>query len=86
MPFSNLRNRRSNLTFDAESCSISAGFDPVTGHLCEIFINDRGKSGTELERRYYWAGVAASKILQGEPIPHDFDQWVRDEDLAKSEK
>ena len=86
MPSLNLRNRRHNLTFEAESCSISAGIDPVTGQLCEIFINDRGKSGTELEKRYYWAGVAASKILQGEPIPHDFDQWVRDEDLAKFEK
>lgn len=83
MPSSNLPNRRHTLTFGAEVCLISVGIDPNSGHLCEIFINDRAKSGTELEKRYYWAGVVASLILQGEPIPEDFDKWVQDEDSAK---
>lgn len=59
-----LPSRRATLTEEVGPFSVSVSF--VEGIPVEVFMTDRGKSGTELEEILYELGVAVSKIMQGE--------------------
>ena len=80
-----LPNRRPGDVFETmnpitgERGSISISYHPESGHICEIFFTGRDKDGTELEVRQRAAGIVASKVLQGEPIPEEFNEWVENE-------
>jgi len=46
--------------------AVSVSFND--GHPCEVFVVQRGKSGTEIEALLHDLGVAASRIMQGKPV------------------
>lgn len=61
-----LPTRRPCENVEVGNIVFSVGFDPRSGHACELFIAKRDKSGTELEKRQMQAGIMMSKALQGE--------------------
>lgn len=44
--------------------AVTVGFHPTSGAPLEVFLTQRGKSGTPLEGALYDLGVTASKIMQ----------------------
>jgi hypothetical protein len=63
-------NRRYTVTEQVGPFSVSVGFmQDHRGEYTipfEVFIDSRGKSGTELEGFLHEIGVRASKLMQGE--------------------
>ncbi len=45
--------------------TLRLGWHPVTGAPCDLFIDQRGKSGGELNIILQDFGIAASKLMQG---------------------
>jgi hypothetical protein len=65
---SDIPARRAGITESIEgdgfSFAVTVGFHPIYGSPLEVFLTQRGKSGTPLEGALYDLGVAASKIMQ----------------------
>jgi hypothetical protein len=66
----NLTNRRLCVTEQVGPFAVSVGFvQDAHGEWtipCEVWVNARGKSGTELDGHLYEIGVLVSKLIQGE--------------------
>lgn len=63
-------NRRASVTQQVGQFAVTVGFkQDHTGEWTvpfEVFITQRGRSGSELDETLYELGVTASKIMQGE--------------------
>lgn len=57
-------NRLVCITTDIGPFAVTMSF--VDGHAVEMFMTDRGKSGTQLDDILYELGVTVSKMMQGE--------------------
>lgn len=70
MTKTDLPTRRTHITerIDAPAFggefAVTVGFDPRNNMPCEVFVTQRAKSGTQMERLLYDIGVVASKIMQ----------------------
>ena len=49
---------------DGFSFAVTVGFHPTYGSPLEVFLTQRGKSGSPLEVTLYDLGVTASKMMQ----------------------
>tara|TARA_R110000824_G_scaffold307775_1_gene495388 strand:- start:65 stop:400 length:336 start_codon:yes stop_codon:yes gene_type:complete len=67
-PLSDIPARRISITEsvagDGFSFAVTVGFHPTYGSPLEVFLTQRGKSGTPLETTLYEIGVTASKMMQ----------------------
>ena len=63
-----LPNRRPCVTVGAGPFAITTSWHPLTGEVCEVFVTQRAKSGSELDQHLYELGVAASKAMQLEDL------------------
>ena len=65
---SDIPTRRTSVTESVNgegfSFSVTVGFHPTYGSPLEVFLTQRGKSGSPLELTLYEIGVAASKMMQ----------------------
>ena len=61
-----LPNRRPHIGETVGPFKFTVSCHPATGAPVEVFINERAKSGTELEAHLYELGVRISKVMQGE--------------------
>ena len=65
-------NRRQCRTVSIGPFAATVSFLPhpdnpqLCGPPCEVFITDRGKSGSQLDEDLYELGVMVSKLMQGE--------------------
>lgn len=80
-----LPTRREHETVDVDCgrhgiFTLRLGWHPVTGAPCDLFIDQRGKSGGELNAIFQDFGIAASKLMQGRAavaIPPKVSWWRR---------
>lgn len=63
-----LPTRREHETYDLGPFTVRIGRDPETANVCEVFFDQRGKVGTELNAFLHDAGVLISKVLQGKEV------------------
>lgn len=63
-----LANRRECLNVTIDSFVLTIGYHPETGDVCEAFICDRGKPGSELDHTLARIGTVISKAIQGEDV------------------
>ena len=65
---SDIPARRASVTESVKgngfSFAVTVGFHPTYGSPLEVFLTQRGKSGTPLEVTLYDLGVTASKMMQ----------------------
>ena len=67
------------------SFAVTVGFHPIYGSPLEVFLTQRGKCGSPLEKTLYEIGVTASKLMQ------DYDTSgtkirVLEEELAETKE
>jgi hypothetical protein len=60
-----LPTRREHETHDLGPFTVRIGRHPESGQIVEVFFDQRGKVGTELNQFLHDAGVLISKVLQG---------------------
>ncbi len=63
-----LPTRREHKTYDLGPFTVRIGRDPNTGQVIEVFFDQRGKVGTEMNHFLHDAGVLVSKVLQGKDV------------------
>ena len=61
--------RREHETYELGKFTVRFGRHPITGEIIEVFIDQRGKAGTEINQFLHDLGVLISKKLQGKPTP-----------------
>lgn len=79
----NLPTRREHESYDLDGgrlgpFTIRIGRNPRTGQVCEVFFDQRGKVGTELNHFLHEAGILISKVLQGKHVISDATLVERD--------
>jgi len=65
---SDMPDRRASVTESVKgegfSFAVTVGFHPIYGTPLEVFLTQRGKSGSALEETLFDLGVTASKMMQ----------------------